>query len=179
MQKLQIERVRTDGGVQSREKISEEYVAELAELIKAGKKLPPIVVYNDGIDMWAADGHHRILAHVRCEKPLIDAEVHKGTKSDAIWASCAANQGHGLRRTNADKKHSTEMALKEKPSMSDMVIANHVGVHEDTVKTTRKALSQVGEIHPVVSRTGVDGITRKLPMPTGKGFQSPPKSPAN
>lgn len=171
-----IERVRIDGGVQSRDKISEEYVAELAELIKAGKKLPPIVVYNDGVDMWAADGHHRILAHVRCEKRLIKAEVHKGTKQDAIWASCAANQGHGLRRTNADKKHSVEMALKEKPEMSDRGISEHVGVSVSFVGSLRSNRS--------APRTGVDGITRKLPMPKGivtvhGGQLPPPKPPAN
>jgi len=176
MQKLQIERIRTDGGVQSREKISEEYVAELAELIKAGKKLPPIIVYNDGIDMWASDGHHRILAYVRCEKPLIDAEVHKGTKQDAIWASCAANQGHGLRRTNADKNHAVEMALKQKPDLSDRAIADHVGVDHAFVGKKRGSLVTVTS----GTRTGIDGITRKLPMPKGNiPPPPPPKSPAN
>jgi hypothetical protein len=179
MQELQIERIRTDGGVQSRDKISEEYVAELAELIKAGKKLPPIVVYNDGIDMWAADGHHRILASVRCSKPLIRAEVHKGTKGDAIWASCSANQSHGLRRTNADKRHAVEMALKEKPNFSDDAIAQHVGVSRSMAFEQRKKCSQP-VVKLQVERVGVDGITRKLPMPNGN-IPPPqsPKTPAN
>lgn len=176
MQELQIERIRTDGGVQSRDKISEEYVAELAELIKSGKKLPPIIVYNDGIDIWAADGHHRILASVRCEKRLIRAEVHKGTKGDAVWASCGANQGHGLRRTNADKRHAVEMALKQKPNFSDRAIADHVGVDHAFVGGLRKQLVTVTS----EGRVGIDGITRKLPMPKGN---TPPstalKSPAN
>jgi hypothetical protein len=176
MQKLQIERIRTDGGVQSREKISEEYVAELAELIKAGKKLPPIIVYNDGIDMWASDGHHRILAHVRCEKPFIDAEVHKGTKHEAEIASCSANQTHGLRRTNVDKHRAIVKMMDLQKDWSDQAIANHVGVHVNTVSIARRQLPQnVG-----VARTGIDGITRKFPMPKGNIPPPPPsKSPAN
>jgi len=176
MQELQIERIRTDGGIQSRDKISEEYVAELAELIKAGKKLPPIEVYNDGTDLWASDGHHRILAYVRCGKPLIRAEVHKGTKHDAELASCAANQSHGLRRTNADKHRAIIKTMNLQKEWSDQVVANHVGVHVNTVTNARSQLPQnVG-----VSRTGVDGITRKLPMPKGH-IQPPPstKPPTN
>jgi hypothetical protein len=176
MQKLQIERIRTDGGVQSREKISEEYVAELAELIKAGKKLPPIIVYNDGVDMWASDGHHRILAHVRCEKPFIDAEVHKGTKREAEIASCSANQTHGLRRTNVDKHRAIVKMMDLQKDWSDQAIANHVGVHVNTVSIARRQLPQnVG-----VTRTGIDGITRKLPMPKGNiPPPPPPKTHAN
>jgi hypothetical protein len=76
MQELLIETIRTDGGVQSRERINEEYVAELAALIKAGKKLPPIEVYGDGDEVWAADGFHRILGHIEADKRTIRCNVH-------------------------------------------------------------------------------------------------------
>lgn len=77
MQEILIEKIRTDGGVQSRERISDDYVMELAELIKAGKKLPPIDVYSDGTEIWAADGFHRILAHIKVDKRTVRCNVHK------------------------------------------------------------------------------------------------------
>ncbi|MEI7881520.1 MAG: ParB N-terminal domain-containing protein, partial [bacterium] len=163
MQELLIEKIRTDGDVQSRERISDDYVEELADLIQDGKKLPPIEVFNDGTDIWVSDGFHRIHAHLKANKRTIRCDVKKGTKAAAMLASCAANQTHGLRRTNADKRRAMELTLKLKPDWSDQAIANHAGVHVNTVALTRRQLPQnVG-----VERTGVDGKTRKIPPPPG------------
>ena len=165
MQELLIEKIRTDGGVQSRERISDEYVMELAELIKAGKKLPPVDVYSDGTEIWAADGFHRIHAHLKANKRTVRCNVHKGTKADAMWASCAANQDHGLRRTNADKRHAVGMALKIHYGKSDRAIADHVGVSDTFVSGLRSHVPTVG----TCERIGKDGKTYKVPPPpTGK-----------
>ncbi len=163
MQELLIEKIRTDGGVQSRERISDEYVDELAELIKAGKKLPPVDVYNDGTDIWMSDGFHRIHAHVKANKRTIRCDVKKGTKTDAMWASCAANQNHGLRRTNADKRYAVEMALKINYRKSDRAIADHVGVSDTFVSGLRSHVPTVG----TCERIGKDGKTYKVPPPPG------------
>ena len=161
MQELLIEKILTDSDVQSRERISDEYVEELADLIKAGKKLPPVDVYSDGEEMWAADGFHRIHAHLKANKRTIRCDIHKGTKIDAMLASCAANQAHGLRRTNADKRRAVEMSLKLRPNWSDQAIANHAGVHVNTVALARRQFPRnVG-----VERTGIDGKTRRIPPP--------------
>ncbi|MEI6789328.1 MAG: hypothetical protein WCL49_12695 [bacterium] len=165
MQELLIEKIRTDGGVQSRERISDEYVVELAELIKAGKKLPPVDVYSDGTDIWAADGFHRILAHIKADKRTVRCNVHKGTKADAMWASCAANQEHGLRRTNADKRHAVEMALKINGGKSDRAIADHVGVSDPFVSGLRRQVLTVS----TCERVGRDGKTYRVPPPPPGG----------
>ncbi len=164
MQELLIEKIRTDGGVQSRERISDEYVGELAELIKTGKKLPPVDVYSDGTEIWAADGFHRILAHIKADKRTVRCNVHKGTKTDAMWASCAANQEHGLRRTNSDKRHAVEMALKIHGGKSDRAIADHVGVSDPFVSGLRRQVLTVS----TCERVGRDGKTYRVPpAPTG------------
>ena len=163
MQELLIEKIRTDGGVQSRERINDEYVAELADLIKVGKKLPPVDVYNDGTNIWMSDGFHRLHAHVKANKRTIRCDVHKGSKADAIWASCAANQSHGLRRTNADKRHSVELALKINGGMSDRAIADHVGVDHVFVAGIRRQVVTV----TTCERVGKDGKTYKVPPPPG------------
>jgi hypothetical protein len=161
MQEFLIEKIRTDGGVQSRERISDDYVMELAELIKAGKKLPPVDVYSDGAEIWAADGFHRIYAHLKANKRTVRCNVHKGSIKDAIWASVAANQEHGLRRTNADKRHAVEMALKSRPDLSARAVADHVGVEETMVRNL-KVRCGFPAPDAVVGR---DGKTYRIPPP--------------
>jgi len=172
MQELLLEKIRTDGGVQSRERVNPEYVTELADLIKGGKKLPPIEVYGDGGSaVWCADGFHRILAHQQAGKRTIRCNVHKGTKADAIWASCAANQEHGLRRTNADKRHAVEMALKARPTMSNRALADHVGVDNVFVGTVRRQVLTVS----TCERIGKDGKTYRVPPPPREERTEPPE----
>ena len=171
MQELLIEKIRTDGGVQSRERISDDYVEELADLIKVGKKLPPVDVYSDGTDIWVSDGFHRIHAHLKANKRTIRCNVHKGTKADAMWASVAANQDHGLRRTNADKRHAVEMALKTHPELTDRAIAEHVGVSDTFVNGLRRQVQTVC----TSTRIGKDGKTYKVPPPPIPPQQVTPK----
>ena len=111
---LLVESIRTDGQTQSRVKISDETVVEYAEAMKAdvGVPFPPLTVYFDGTDYWLADGFHRLLAAQRIGRKNIAAEVTQGSRKDAAWASCAANQFHGLRRTNPDKRKCVTMALR-------------------------------------------------------------------
>ena len=171
MQELLVETIRIDGGTQSREAIEKQYVAELAEVIKAGTRLPPIEVYGDGTDVWCADGYHRVQAHLAAGKPTIRCNVHKGTREDAIWASCAANQEHGLRRTNADKRRAVEMALKMRPELSTRALADHVGVDETMVRNLKV---RCGFTAPAAV-VGKDGKTYRVPPPpTGRSASPPP-----
>jgi hypothetical protein len=166
MQELLIESIRTDNGVQSRVKINEEYVAELAENIKAGATLPPVEVFHDGSEYWAADGFHRIMAHVRIGKRTIKANVHKGTHDDAVWASCGANYSHGLRRTTLDKQHAVAMALRLHPERSDRLLAEHVKVGHSMVSAARRQVSDSDNSNvrnQTESRVGRDG--KKYPPP--------------
>jgi DNA-binding MarR family transcriptional regulator len=178
VQELLIETIRTDGGVQSRERINEEYVTELVEVIKGGKRLPPIEVYGDGNELWAADGFHRILAHLKADKRTIRCNVHKGSRADAIWASCAANKEHGLRRTHGDLAKAIKMAVEAMPKMSQTAIAQHVGC-------THGRVSQVVNINNLTRPDKVSGKdgkkypARKIKPPWEvEGGDSPPPPPS-
>jgi uncharacterized ParB-like nuclease family protein len=57
---------------------------EYGEELEAGAKFPPVVVFYDGEKYWLADGYHRLAAHATAGKETIAAEVHEGTKRDAI-----------------------------------------------------------------------------------------------
>jgi hypothetical protein len=156
---LPLDSIRMDGGTQPRVRIDEEIVREYAERMRAGDHFPPVQVYFDGTDHWLSDGFHRVRAAREAEKPTIQAEVWEGTRDDAFWMSLGANKDHGLRRTNDDKARAVKAALVARPSMSDRQIADHVGVHFDTVAKYRAELKAAGTIGNSDSRTGRDGRT--------------------
>jgi hypothetical protein len=103
-QTLKLEQIRIDGGTQPRVAIDEQVVADYAESYSTGVSMPPVTVFFDGATYWLADGFHRYWANKRIDCEYIIAEVHQGTQRDAVLYSVGANAGHGLRRTNADKR---------------------------------------------------------------------------
>jgi hypothetical protein len=163
-------------------------VAELAELIKAGKKLPPIEVYSDSGEVWAADGFHRILAHQQAGKRTIRCNVHRGGQQDAAWASCAANQEHGLRRTKGDMIHAIKMAVELKPTLSQTAIAQHVGcgqswvaqvISSNNLARPDKVTGKDGKEYPARKirppwEVQPQGDTPRIPPPPPSGNPPPP-----
>ena len=108
-----VEKIRIDCGTQSREKIDQQVVSDYAVALKEGAKFPAVVVFHDGLEYYLADGFHRYLAHVQAGRTEIEAEVKNGTLRDAILYSLSANDSHGLRRTNADKRKSVMTLLED------------------------------------------------------------------
>jgi len=142
---LLVESIRIDGETQSRERINEETVTEYAEAMKVatGKPWPALTVYFDGTEYWLADGFHRLLAALRNGRKNVTADVKQGSRADAAWASCAANQSHGLRRTNSDKLKAVKIALNLHPEKTDRVLAQHCGVSHPFVGELRRQLVTV------------------------------------
>lgn len=137
---MKITDIRIDGDTQSRAQISDATVTDYAEAIEAGAKLPAVVVFFDGVTNWLADGFHRFLAHKRVGCIEIDADVREGTQIDAQLFAYGANQTHGLRRTNEDKRKSVLGVLALRPEWSDVKIGRHVGVNDKTVAAHRKSI---------------------------------------
>ena len=79
--------------------------------------------------------------------------------------SLGANQSNGLRRTNADKRHAVELALKEFPKLSDRAIAEMCGVSQPFVSEFRPKVITVitSETH-----TGKDGKEYPARRPAAK-----------
>ena len=179
--------IRLNGGTQTRVTHDQNLIAEYAELYKAGVKMAPIECFYDGADYWLVDGFHRVWAADKIKQMAILADVKKGSLEEAIWTACSRNQGHGLRRSNADKKKTVEIALKAKPDMSSRAIADHCGVDHKTVEAMRPK-SQVGKfptsIPPIPEcRNGSDGKTypvppRRIPVEAPVGTAKPPERPA-
>lgn len=156
-----VNKLRLDGDTQPRAEIDDQLVSEFADAFKAGAKFPPIVVFFDGVDHWLADGFHRRHAARKADVARLRCEVHQGTREEARWYSYSANQTHGLRRSNEDKRRAVLLALKHPKGaeLSDGQIAEHVGVHLNTVAKYRAELTADGTTTNCVSRTGRDGRT--------------------
>lgn len=144
---LLLSQMNKNGGTQPRASVSSSVVDAYALDMQSGAVFPPIVVFYDGTTYWLADGFHRCAAAQKVGHDEIEAEVKQGTLEDAQWFSYGVNKEHdtaALRRTNADKRAAVEAALghQKAPKLSNVEIAAHCGVSDETVRTYRKAILQ-------------------------------------
>ena len=98
--------------LQTRVALSADTVEDYADAMRGKAKFPPVTVFADADSdtLWLADGFHRVEAMLRRGDKRVKADVRAGTYADALKFALGANANHGLRRTNADKRHAVEMA---------------------------------------------------------------------
>lgn len=142
-QTIELSLIRMDGGTQPREAIDSAAVAEYAEAIAAGAPFPPLTVFNDGAELWLADGFHRAHAYRQLGMVEVSCDVIIGTRRDAVLYSLAANHSHGLRRTMADKLKAVRTMLDdpEWSQWSRQRIADACRVTVYVVREARQAMS--------------------------------------
>lgn len=158
-QSLKLSEIVTTAGTQIRAKIDAEAVSDYAEAMTDGAKFPAVVVFHDGSEYILADGFHRVMAATRNGFKDILAEIHKGTKSDALKFALTANTTHGIKRTNADKRRSVELALAEWPKLSSREISRVCAVSHQSVENIRSEMSNFDNSE---SRITKDGKSRKV-----------------
>jgi hypothetical protein len=125
--------------------------------MSAGAEFPPVVLYGTNGKWWIGDGWHRVLAAKEIGAEMTAADIRPGGRADAIKYALGANQTHGARRTNEDKRRCVEVALREFPDLSSRAIAELCGVSDHIVNNARDQL-QPSSSSP---RTGRDGKKRR------------------
>lgn len=150
---LPIDKIKLDGGTQSRADINKAVVEEYASIIRDGTDFPPVTVFFDGKKHWLADGFHRVAAYRQAGALEIPTAVHQGTRRDAVLFSVGANAAHGLRRTNDDKRRAAMTLINDKEwsLWSDREIARRVGVSHQFVSSLRPSVND-GQIARTVKR---------------------------
>ena len=113
VKEIKLDSIRLDGGTQIREKLSDATIEQYREAIVDGAELPPVEVFDDGDDLWLADGFHRWHAHDKAGLAKIKANIRKGSHRDAILHAVGANAVHGLARSNADKRRAVMTLLND------------------------------------------------------------------
>lgn len=158
---LRVDKIKLDPSTQPRTGDAEETISHYRELIEAGVELPPVEVFDDGEYDWLGDGNLRHAAHVRAGRETIKAIKHPGGLPEAQWFSLGANKAHGLPLTKEDKARAIQTALAHPKSakMSDYALAEHLGVHRNTVMRYRQELSTstTSASEAPQKRTGRDG----------------------
>ena len=179
MSVLAVSLIRRDGGTQSRAELRSETVAEYGQAYLDGVTMPPVVVFFDGTAYWLADGFHRTAGAYTVGVLDIPADVRQGTRRDAILFSVGANDAHGLRRTNADKRRAvmTLLADEEWAMKSDRWIAKACAVSDMLVAGLRPKQLQDSCSSPP-ARTGLDGKTRRMATPKAAAPAEPAKPEA-
>lgn len=156
--------------------LDDKHVAEMVEWLAAhpGEHLPPVVTYHDpdalpgepGHRKLLSEGFHRLAAYGDAGRQLIPSVVREGDRKAARLNAMASNQGHGLKRTNKDKRAAVEGALEESPEWTDGRIADWVGVGDDMVKEVRSVMESTSRIPRSERREGLDGKTYTTVYPT-------------
>ena len=152
-----------DAGTHVRAATNDEVIEDYAERLAEGVEFPPVVVFRHGSDHYLADGFHRVSASRRAGRTEIEAEVHHGTRDDALWFALGANRAHGQRLTRKDKTHAVRLALQAWPQLSYARIAAHVGCTRQHVGYVR---AQGASTCPLTDRPDrVIGVDGKLHRP--------------
>ena len=159
--------------------INDDIIEDYAERLAEGVEFPPIVVFRHGSDHYLADGFHRVSASRRAGRTEIQAEVHRGTRRDALWFALGANRAHGQRLTRKDKTHAVRLALQAWPQLSYARIAAHVGCTRQHVGYVR---AQGASTCPLPDRpervVGVDGkLHRPYTSPASSDHSEAPADP--
>jgi hypothetical protein len=177
LEKIRLEKINVDGDLQVRDKIIEDAVREYAEVIREGGKMPPVTVFFDGKTYHLADGWHRFFAHKQAAFAEIEAEVHDGSRRDAILFAVSANDKHGLRRTNADKRRSVLVLLEdfEWSEWNNIKIAEVCGVSATFVDKIRKEMNTPQPTARKVTRGGVEYTMDTSKM--GRTKKAKPETP--
>jgi hypothetical protein len=155
---------------QARTVVRAEVVNEYETALRAGDKFPPIIVVSDGEHNWVVDGWHRVEAMTRIDSNAsVKAVVIRGSFDDAVWHAARSNRTHGLRRSNADKVRSVNLALQVKPDEALRVIADWCGVSHEMVRQYKAALDAPPPEPEAVERAAQDAIDEArdtVPFPT-------------
>jgi len=118
-------------------------VNEYAHSMRDGSTFPPVTLYSDGETYWIADGFHRTEAAREAGMETVEAEVLEGSQRDARLAALSANEAHGLRRTNEDRRNAVREVLRD-PEWSqwpDRELARACRVSHPTVAKVRAEMT--------------------------------------
>lgn len=112
IQSIDIDTIRKSG-TQSRKRLDEKTVRDIRDGIRDSSQVEPIVLFFDGADHWIADGHHRVEAHIKEGRVVIQAEVRHGSKDEALRYNVQSSaEALQTRWTNDDKRNAVTMLLQ-------------------------------------------------------------------
>jgi len=168
-----------DPYVQVRAAMSDPVLEEYADAMRAGVKFPPLTIFSDGKINWVADGFHRLNAAKRAGRAKIQCDVRAGALRDAVLFAAGANDTHGLRRSNDDKRLAVQRLLDDEQwrEWSNRVIARHCRVSHQLVGELRKVTGPATSERTFTTKHGTEATMdvrnigqRRRGAPSGAKF---------
>lgn len=172
-EKIRCDMVEATSATQIRKKLIPEVIDDYCEALKNGAIFPAIDVFKErgSSRRILSDGFHRLIAHIHAEREEIECNVHEGGMREALAHAFGANCEHGLRRTNADKRHAVEMALKD-PYFGQLSRQEIADLCRVTKRTVRKIANEPPPPDPA---EGGNGSSPGKPEKPGDGDHRPTK----
>ena len=149
--------VHLDARTQVRAGVYATVVTTYGEQMTAGVVFPPITLFDDGTRFRLVDGYHRVMAARQIGRATIPAEVHLGTREDALWFALGANRANGLRLTARDVKKAIRVAVLQFPDRSTNQLAEQIGCSQRYVAAVKDQVRATATLPDHV--TGKDGKT--------------------
>lgn len=157
-----IDRIRADHRAQPRIITNTDLVARYVQEMAEGDEFPPIVVFQDGDEVFIGDGFHRFYAYQGLGLVEVECDVRPGGLRGAILHSCSANI-HGVPRTNEDKRRAVTTLFNDPlvsidPATgavwSDRAIARICKVSDKTVARLRPVTAEIRSVRAYVTKHG-------------------------
>jgi hypothetical protein len=160
--------IRLDPDLQPRVIMTAAAIEDYSEAMAAGEEFPACLVVDDGTAIWCVDGFHRVKAAMALNRPDIECDVIYGTREEAMWYAAGANQRHGVRRTNADKRRAVALALNAAKDASLREIAEHCGVSHQMIADIKASLGKAEDLAEVVTDRSA-GMENEMEASTASG----------
>lgn len=139
---LEISNLRRDGGLQCRAFLQLDTVAAYAASLMRGAKFPPAIAFDDGQEIWLADGYHRVAAAECIGQKTFSVDVRLGSLRDAILyvTSGRASDIQGIPHSERDRYRVVQRLLRDREwsQWSDDRIADHCDVPRQFVQDIRQ-----------------------------------------
>lgn len=141
-ERLALDNIEATAATQVRIRIDKKIVDQYTEDLQNGAQMPPLDVFREENSERniLADGFHRHRGAVNASWGDIGCIVHPGGMREALMFALGANAEHGFRRSNADKRHAVEMALKD-PVMSKLTNKEIADICRVTGRTVRRIVN--------------------------------------
>lgn len=124
--------------------VAEFHLSALVAAVKAGRTLPPLLVYRTGARTVLLDGHHRLLAYQRAKvRGPVPVEYFKGTPREAVLAARKANSAPKLAMSVSERQDDAWRLVKMR-QFSKAEIQDSANVSHGSVAAMRAALKALG-----------------------------------
>jgi hypothetical protein len=144
----------------ARARIRDELADEYADALAGGANLGRGTVFHDGSRYWLGDGVHRIAAGRKQGKRAAEFEIREGGYDEAFAFACRANDTHGGRTSNDDKRARCEAYWRrhwKDPRPADRAVALACNVSYELAGKVRRSLEESGALPTVGNAQASDG----------------------